>query len=232
MKGKRPMSPWVIYQSFVYHLVHLSMFSWFFFFFTFFRFVYISILALPSLRLCFYTFSCSLTIQPLLSSFLLPLLSSLLLSSTPLQADGGSALRVFVLRLGPGEELFSSLLSFVEERKLRAPFVITCVGSVTKATLRLANATAENTNEVDWQESVVYFGRSTGVPGFCNSVLFVKYKEKWDCLMPPHRKVNGIWQGIGIKYVIASTSLETAQLATVYSVTMLCQMSSASISQN
>ncbi|XP_031438052.1 bifunctional protein GlmU-like isoform X2 [Clupea harengus] len=67
---------------------------------------------------------------------------------SPVNADGGSALRVYALRLGPGEELFSSLLSFVEERKLRAPFIITCVGSVTKATLRLANATAENTNEV------------------------------------------------------------------------------------
>lgn len=63
-------------------------------------------------------------------------------------AGGGSSLRVHALRLGPGEELFSSLLSFVEERKLCAPFIITCVGSVTKATLRLANATADNTNEV------------------------------------------------------------------------------------
>ncbi|KAG5276592.1 hypothetical protein AALO_G00107450 [Alosa alosa] len=63
-------------------------------------------------------------------------------------ADGGSSLQVFALRLAPGEELLSSLLSFVEERKLRAPFIITCVGSVTKATLRLANATAGNTNEV------------------------------------------------------------------------------------
>lgn len=38
--------------------------------------------------------------------------------------------------------------TFVEERRLRAPFIITCVGSVTKATLRLANATSTNTNEV------------------------------------------------------------------------------------
>ncbi|XP_030627698.1 uncharacterized protein LOC115809950 [Chanos chanos] len=63
-------------------------------------------------------------------------------------ACGGSALRVHALRLGPGKELFSSLMSFVEERGLKAPFIITCVGSVTKATLRLANATAKNTNEV------------------------------------------------------------------------------------
>ncbi|XP_028653353.2 bifunctional protein GlmU-like [Erpetoichthys calabaricus] len=61
---------------------------------------------------------------------------------------GPSALSVYALRLGPGEEILSCLVRFVEQKKLKAPFVITCVGSVTKATLRLANATALNTNEV------------------------------------------------------------------------------------
>ncbi|KAB5539996.1 hypothetical protein PHYPO_G00095820 [Pangasianodon hypophthalmus] len=60
----------------------------------------------------------------------------------------GSSLSVFALRLGPGQELLSSLQAFVEEKQLKAPFIITCVGSVTKATLRLANATADNTNQV------------------------------------------------------------------------------------
>lgn len=64
------------------------------------------------------------------------------------QSFAGSSLRVHAVRVGPGQELLGSLLAVVEERGLRAPFIITCVGSVTKATLRLANATAENTNEV------------------------------------------------------------------------------------
>lgn len=63
-------------------------------------------------------------------------------------ADGGSPLRVYALRVLPGEELLSSLVGFVKDKKLQAPFIISCVGSVTKATLRLANATAANTNEV------------------------------------------------------------------------------------
>nr|XP_033795654.1 bifunctional protein GlmU-like [Geotrypetes seraphini] len=62
--------------------------------------------------------------------------------------DGPSALSVYALRLGPGEEIVTSLFKFVEDKKLKAPFIITCVGSVTKATLRLAHATAQNTNEV------------------------------------------------------------------------------------
>ncbi|KAM7395898.1 hypothetical protein PAMA_007257 [Pampus argenteus] len=61
---------------------------------------------------------------------------------------GGSPLLVHAVRFGPGQELLTSLQAFVEEKRLRAPFIITCVGSVTKATLRLANATATNTNEV------------------------------------------------------------------------------------
>ncbi|TMS12645.1 Bifunctional protein GlmU [Larimichthys crocea] len=63
-------------------------------------------------------------------------------------AGEGSSLQVHAIRVGPGQELLGSLQAFVEERHLRAPFIITCVGSVTKATLRLANATATNTNEV------------------------------------------------------------------------------------
>nr|XP_046229173.1 bifunctional protein GlmU-like [Scatophagus argus] len=63
-------------------------------------------------------------------------------------AGGGSSLQVHAVRFGPGQELLGSLEAFVEERRLLAPFIITCVGSVTKATLRLANATATNTNQV------------------------------------------------------------------------------------
>ncbi|XP_063297471.1 bifunctional protein GlmU-like [Pelobates fuscus] len=62
--------------------------------------------------------------------------------------EGPSHLSVYALRLGPGEEIVTSLFKFVEEKKLKAPFVITCVGSVTKATLRLANSDALNTNEI------------------------------------------------------------------------------------
>ncbi|KAJ8270958.1 hypothetical protein GJAV_G00121190 [Gymnothorax javanicus] len=63
-------------------------------------------------------------------------------------ATGPSALAVHALRVGPGEELLGSLTAFVEERKMKAPFIITCVGSVTKATIRLANATAEHSEEL------------------------------------------------------------------------------------
>ncbi|XP_060907457.1 bifunctional protein GlmU-like [Labrus mixtus] len=62
--------------------------------------------------------------------------------------SGGSPLQVHAVRFGPGQELLGSLQAFVKEAGLKAPFIMSCVGSVTKATLRLANATASNTNEV------------------------------------------------------------------------------------
>ena len=49
-------------------------------------------------------------------------------------------LRCFALRLRPGEEIKSSLLAAVKAKGLSAACVLTCVGSVRKATLRMANA--------------------------------------------------------------------------------------------
>ncbi|KAK7879240.1 hypothetical protein WMY93_033979 [Mugilogobius chulae] len=63
-------------------------------------------------------------------------------------ASSPSSLQVFGLRLGPGSDLLKSLQDFVVQAGLRAPFVVSCVGSLTSARLRLANATATNTNEV------------------------------------------------------------------------------------
>ncbi|CAH1261880.1 Hypp2476 [Branchiostoma lanceolatum] len=49
----------------------------------------------------------------------------------------------FTLRLGPGVEIQSALQKFVREKGLQAPFVVTCVGSVSAAKLRLAKAIAD-----------------------------------------------------------------------------------------
>ena len=52
-----------------------------------------------------------------------------------------SNLVTYSMRLKPGEELKSSpcsLLKFVKDNNLKAPFILTCCGSVTMATLRFA----------------------------------------------------------------------------------------------
>ena len=57
-----------------------------------------------------------------------------------------STLKCYALRLGPGEEIKSCLLEFVKLHNLQAAFILTCAGSVQKAKIRLANATATDTN--------------------------------------------------------------------------------------
>ena len=59
-----------------------------------------------------------------------------------------SSLSCFAMRLKPGQEIRECLLSYVKENNLKAPFVLSCVGSVTSATLRLANASKDTRNEV------------------------------------------------------------------------------------
>ncbi|KAH9499635.1 hypothetical protein Btru_074319 [Bulinus truncatus] len=49
-------------------------------------------------------------------------------------------LRCYPVRLHPGEEIYSTLLDFVRSNNLTSSFVISCVGSVVSADLRMANA--------------------------------------------------------------------------------------------
>lgn len=48
-------------------------------------------------------------------------------------------MRTFALRLHPGQDLQRELVAFARANALQAAFVMTCVGSLRQATLRLAN---------------------------------------------------------------------------------------------
>ncbi len=50
-----------------------------------------------------------------------------------------SALQTYALRLGPGQDLKTALQKFINEHHIQAACILTCVGSLQKATLRLAN---------------------------------------------------------------------------------------------
>ncbi len=51
-----------------------------------------------------------------------------------------SAQKVYALRLSPGEEFTTKLQDVLQENKLEAAYIITCVGSVTRVKLRMAGA--------------------------------------------------------------------------------------------
>jgi predicted DNA-binding protein with PD1-like motif len=76
----------------------------------------------------------------LLASFL-GLLSSPLAMSQAVKPTSvlTSSTRAHVLRLRPGDDLRDALLAYVAQQHMSAGAVLTCVGSLTVATLRLAN---------------------------------------------------------------------------------------------
>jgi hypothetical protein len=58
-----------------------------------------------------------------------------------------SNMKVYAMRLCPGVEIKSSLLEFVTSNMLNAAFILSCCGSVRKATLRFATS-ADQTHKV------------------------------------------------------------------------------------
>ena len=50
-----------------------------------------------------------------------------------------STQKVYAMRLHPGDDLRGKLDEFVKKNKMRAGYIITCVGSLKQATLRLSN---------------------------------------------------------------------------------------------
>ncbi|KAK7104793.1 bifunctional protein GlmU-like isoform X2 [Littorina saxatilis] len=52
------------------------------------------------------------------------------------------SMRCIPVRFKPAQELRQSLLDMVKSLNLKAAFVVTCVGSVTKATLRMADSSS------------------------------------------------------------------------------------------
>jgi predicted DNA-binding protein with PD1-like motif len=57
--------------------------------------------------------------------------------------------KIYALRLHPGDDLKIKLSEFVKENKIKAGYIITCVGSLSSATLRLSNRNETQT----WKES-------------------------------------------------------------------------------
>ncbi len=48
-------------------------------------------------------------------------------------------MKIFVLRLRLGQDLKKELVRFTKENNIQSGFIITCVGSLSRATLRMAN---------------------------------------------------------------------------------------------
>ena len=56
-------------------------------------------------------------------------------------------MKAYTFRLKPGQDLFDSIEAFIADKKIEAGCVLSSVGSLTHATLRLANRSAYNEYE-------------------------------------------------------------------------------------
>ena len=54
--------------------------------------------------------------------------------------SGKSNIIAHVFRLKPGDDLFNSIKEYVIEKKIKAGFIMSCVGSLQEINIRLANA--------------------------------------------------------------------------------------------
>ena len=79
-----------------------------------------------------------------LISILLLFISLTVSAQTPMAPQ-----KVYALRLHPGDDLKVKIAEFVKEKKIQAGYIITCVGSLTKATIRLSNRNETQT----WKET-------------------------------------------------------------------------------
>ena len=68
-----------------------------------------------------------------------------------------SDLKVHSLRLKKGQELKTELLKFAKQKKLSAPFILTCCGSVSSATLRYAAQKSGDKENVSTQRVEIIF---------------------------------------------------------------------------
>jgi uncharacterized protein len=86
-------------------------------------------------RFCGLLFSLLITVPvaPLLAQ------TTAAMPAAPVPAALPSAMRTYALRLSPGQDLRQQLNAFVEQHQIKAGAIVTCVGSLTQATLRLAN---------------------------------------------------------------------------------------------
>ena len=70
-----------------------------------------------------------------------------LLSACAIRTKTRQNMTVFAIRLGPGQDLKKELDAFARANQLQAGFIVTCVGSLRKASIRPANQQTPLTRE-------------------------------------------------------------------------------------
>jgi len=77
--------------------------------------------------------------------------------------NSSSMTKSHALRLKPGQDLKQSIQTFVQQNKIEAGWIVTCAGSLTKASIRLANQ--PNTTVYEGHFEIVSLSGTVSVNG-------------------------------------------------------------------
>ena len=87
----------------------------------------------------------------------------------------------YALRLTPGMEIKTELLRFIRKNNLKAPFILTCVGSVSEAKLRFAYPGDDNEGdrtEVGGVNSAYFLVTAFLMRFFSTTFFFLFFQER------------------------------------------------------
>jgi len=96
-------------------------------------------------------------------------------------------MQIYTIRLKEGDELRSSLMNFAKENNLTAASILTCVGAVTKARLRMAGAQPDKQDIRDYEDSFEIISL-TGTFGLDDGHFHIALSDKDGKMIGGHLK--------------------------------------------
>ena len=81
-----------------------------------------------------------------------------------------SSMRCYAVRLEPEEDLIKSLTAYVQTLDITAAFILTCVGSLKQAQVRLANASCEKEDDYIYIKEPVEIVSFVGTLSSCGGM--------------------------------------------------------------
>ena len=109
-------------------------------------------------------------------------------------------MKTYAFRLSPGKDLRKAIDKFVQEKNIRAGVVLTCVGNLSRAILRMADATIIKTYEGSYEIVSLVGTLENG-----NSHLHISLSDKEGSVFGGHLKAGSL---VGVTAEIVIGELE------------------------
>ena len=117
-------------------------------------------------------------------------------------------MKTFVFRLHPGQLLREEIDAFVSKKQIKAGVILTCVGNLSKAVLRMADAAVTKTYEGTYEIVSMVGTLEEG-----NSHIHISISDKDGCVFGGHLKKGSV---VGITAEIVIGELENTTFERVF----------------